>query len=128
MSKPMAGIELCEEENSNLRKHLLWAAQFLTVEQRRELRNKLMEPIEYGGVVENQAEDNHQDIIEIKRLCVKAAKYLRVAIKVIPADANLPNHYWHAMAEMLANNLMQFDPPSPTASLAEIRNASEIEP
>ena len=50
---PKSDYDLADRENSNLRRHLLWAAQYLAPAQRAELANRVRQPIEDGGVVDD---------------------------------------------------------------------------
>lgn len=52
--------ELCNRENSNLRRHLLWAAQLLTPAQQAELRKRVVQPIEDGGVTDDAMTDDKE--------------------------------------------------------------------
>ena len=55
---PKSDYNLCDRENSNLRRHLLWAAQYLAPAQRAELVERVRQPIEDDGVVDDgMAED-----------------------------------------------------------------------
>lgn len=49
---------ILENENSNLRSHLLWCAKLLSVEQRFQLQDRLQPSVERGGVLMNNAEEN----------------------------------------------------------------------
>ena len=40
LTVPKSDYDLCDAENSNLRRHLLWAAQFLSPDQKAELRKR----------------------------------------------------------------------------------------
>ena len=123
--------DLCEQENSNLRRHLAWAGKFLSTEQIWELQTMIELPIEDGGVVKDGTESDYEYTQEIKRLCVKAAELLREAI---PETIESPERYmsdmdnanWWGRAEGVANKLMEFDPPSPEACLAAIRNCKRV--
>ncbi len=57
--------DLCDAENSNLRRHLLWAAQFLNANQRAELQKRVQTTIEDGGVVGDEITDSKE--IAIRR-------------------------------------------------------------
>ena len=46
---PKSDYDLCDAENSNLRRHLLWAAQFSVAGAAAELRERIRRPIEDGG-------------------------------------------------------------------------------
>ena len=50
---PKSNYDLCNRKNSNLRGHLLWAAQFLTPEQRAGLAQRVKKPVEAGGVIDD---------------------------------------------------------------------------
>jgi len=52
--------DLCDAENSNLRRHLLWAAQFLTHDQKIELRKRISQPIEEGGVTDDELSEGKE--------------------------------------------------------------------
>ena len=117
--------DLCEDENSNLRKCLAWAGRLLTPEQRVTLRDMIERPIQDGGVVEDNSDDERREIEEIRRLCVKTAGVLREAVETDDPVA-LINSNWSARADDLASKLMEFDPPTKDATLAEIRNCSAV--
>ena len=124
--------DLCEAENSNLRRCLAWCGKHLTQAQKAELAAMIRQPIAKGGVLNDNAEDEHEHIIELKRLAVKAAGMLEEIIK-LPTMAvsdtritiRVPQD-WFAKADDLANKLMEYDPPTPEASLADIRNTQAI--
>ncbi len=122
--------DLCEEENSNLRKCLAWAGKHLSHHQRRELAAMIKRPIDEGGVVEDGAEQDWEYISEMKRLCVKAAELLnQAALANLTGDnlvKTLDKTNWFGQASEISYRLMEFDPPSPEASLAQIRNTEEI--
>lgn len=117
--------ELCEDENSNLRKCLAWAGKHLTPQQRHELRGMIERTIQDGGVVEDGKESDWKYVKEIQSLCVKAAVALREAVETDDPVALIQSN-WSARADDLAGKLMEFDPPSPEACLAEIRNCSAM--
>ena len=117
--------DLCEDENSNLRKCLAWAGRLLAADQRVTLRGMIERPIQDGGVVEDSSDDARKEIQEITRLCVKAAGILREAVETDDPVA-LINSSWSARADDLASKLMEFDPPTNEATLAEIRNCSAV--
>lgn len=117
--------DLCEDENSNLRKCLAWAGKFLSPQQRAELRAMIERPIQDGGVVKDSSDDAYAETHEIERLCVKAAGVLREAVETDDLVALLESN-WSARADDLASKLMEYDPPTQEASLAEIRNFNEI--
>lgn len=50
-------LRLCENENSNLRKHLLWCAKKLQDADVKELKARLRGPVEDGGVTGNVDSD-----------------------------------------------------------------------
>src|SRR5487761_2232113 len=58
---PKSDYDLCEAENSNLRHHLLWAAQLLTPEQQAELAKRMRLPIEDGGVTGDGLSDSKEE-------------------------------------------------------------------
>ena len=116
--------DLADLENSNLRKCLAFAGRHLSGEQRAQLRAMIERPIDCGGVVKDAADDQFEENQEIKRLCVKAAGLLREAIET-DDPAALLNSNWSSRADDLASKLMEFDPPTPEASLAEIRNLDQ---
>lgn len=103
--------EIAEHENSNLRKCLAWAGFRLSAADRAALAGMIRRGINDGGAVEDSSDDALEEIDEIKRLCVKAAGLLR--------DQEHDTQWW-ALAEDVANKLMEFDPPSPE-NLAALR-------
>ena len=60
---PKSDYDLCDAENSNLRRHLLWAAQFLSREQQAELRERIRRPIEDGGATDDQMSDEKDEAL-----------------------------------------------------------------
>ena len=60
---PKSDYDLCDAENSNLRRHLLWAAQFLSREQQAELRERIRRPIEDGGATGDQMSDEKDEAL-----------------------------------------------------------------
>lgn len=50
-------FKICDMENSNLRKHLLWSAQHIDAGYRTELRDRLKGPVENGGVTDTMTDD-----------------------------------------------------------------------
>jgi hypothetical protein len=118
---------LCDLENSNLRKCLHWAATFLPVDKLIQLRDKIEKPFDEGGV-SAAGEEEHEEMILIKKLCVKAAGLLREVINspTTKISDELDTKNWYGRAEQTASALMEFDPPAPEASLVEIRNAKEV--
>ena len=68
------GYELSEQENSNLRRHLLWAAQFLNPEQRKELGKRISnKTIAEGGVIVDSYEEEAAEMKtfynKVDRIC-----------------------------------------------------------
>lgn len=57
---PKSDYDLCDAENSNLRRHLLWAAQFLTAEQKAELQKRVRQSIDDGGVTDDAMSDDKE--------------------------------------------------------------------
>ena len=57
---PKSDYDLCNAENSNLRRHLLWAAQFLSPEQKAELRKRVSKSVEDGGVTDDELSDDKE--------------------------------------------------------------------
>lgn len=123
--------DLCELENSNLRKCLAWAGKHLTPDQRIELALMIRRPLDAGGIVEDGTEQDWEYIREMKRLCVRAAELLNQAVDKVHTGPNLikalDKTNWFSHAGDVANRLMEFDPPAPEASLAEIRNVEAID-
>ncbi len=120
--------ELCELENSNLRKCLAWTGQFLTIEQKKVLAAMIRRPLEQGGVTQGDEEARWENSKEWQTTFVRAAELLQQAIKAGGKDSmgrSLDRTNWFAHAEQVANLLMEFDPPEPEASLAQITNAEE---
>lgn len=115
---------LCETENSNLRKILLWSAQFLTVTQRRDLRDKLKPSIEDGGVTGDHIEDE----AEITQHAIDAVNALDVHVQALldsPSDA-VTSQLWYAQADALLGKVRELMPDkNPLASLGEIRNLGD---
>lgn len=110
--------ELCEAENSNLRKLLAWAGYRLSERDRNVLAGMIRKNHDGGGVIEDSADDDLEESTEIKRKCVKAAELLREAVERIPATAGMDG--WCGRADALASALMEYDPPQPQ-NLAALR-------
>ena len=92
---PKSDYDLCDAENSNLRRHLLWAAQFLTAEQKAELRKRVQQPIDDGGVTDDELSEGRE--IALRR--DKAIELLCDYCDTIKDDGT---------AEARANNLRAF--------------------
>ena len=120
---------LCELENSNLRKQLAWAATHLIHEQKLELKAQIEKSLDQGGVTKDASDDRFEEIQEIKRLCVKAADMFREITTFDGPELldQLDKINWYARADDLAGKLMEFDPPTEEANLAVIRNTKAIE-
>lgn len=116
--------ELCELENSNLRKCLVYAGERLPEAVRAEIGVMVRKPLDDGGVVTDGAEERAEELAEFQKLCVRAAEMLREGVDYIPVTDD--DKHWCARADELAGKLMEYDPPSPEASLAEIRNTEEV--
>jgi hypothetical protein len=66
-----ADFDLCDRENSNLRRHLLWAAQRMGPADLAELRSMLADKtITDGGFVGEQADADRADLVEARRLAL----------------------------------------------------------
>jgi hypothetical protein len=80
--------ELCDRENTNLRKHLLWCASFLNNEQRKELAQKISKTVKDGGVTEDLKEDTFMQnvnlIAAINVLCDETENFCE-GKQVVPA-------------------------------------------
>lgn len=87
--------DLCDAENSNLRRHLLWTAQFLTAEQKAELQKRVRQSIDDGGVTDDDMSDDKE--IALRR--DKAINLLCDYCDTIKDDGT---------AEARANNLRTF--------------------
>ena len=124
--------DLCELENSNLRRCLAWAGKHLTKAQRIELAQMIRKPIDEGGVIEcGKEQDFEAWEKEVRPKCVKVAELLREAIEAKDTNtkdqvtwfkAVLEKANWFGRAESLSVYFMEFDPPVPEATLIEIRN------
>lgn len=112
--------DLCDQENSNLRRCLAWAGKLLTHEQRLELAKMIKGPIVEGGVVLDDHEAQMEEYQQFKRDCVEAANMLRVVIETTKLET-LEKNNWFGRAEALATRLMSYDPPA-DESLLSIRN------
>lgn len=113
---------LSEMENSNLRKHLLWAAQFLTPPQRIELRDRIKGPIEQGGVVEDMAADDREAEIERNRAIERLTDHVEVAVK------RGANDHWIAKADELANQLRGHMHDLGPLTFHELHNPGDADP
>lgn len=89
-----ADYDLCEAENSNLRRHLLWAAQHLNAEQRKELAARVRTPIEDGGVTEDATS-------ETKEIALRRDKAIELLCDYCDENCD-------ATAQARANNLRTF--------------------
>jgi hypothetical protein len=129
MTISQESYELCELENSNLRRCLAWAGRHLTADQRAELAIMIGSRMEDGGVTTGDEEAQWQYQKEIQQLCVRAAELLNKAVSLVHTGPNLVESLdrinWFTHADQVANMLMEFDPPEPAASLAVITNAEE---
>ncbi len=129
MTVSQESYELCELENSNLRRCLAWAGKHLTPEQRAELAIIIRAQIEAGGVTTGDEEAQWQYQKEIQQLCVRAAELLNKAVSLVHTGPSLVESLdrinWFTHADHVANLLMEFDPPEPAASLASITNSEE---
>lgn len=94
--------ELAEEENSNLRRILLWGAGFLNFEQRTLLRKKLNE--RPGGAVRDQDADDREEVLKRDKAIEALTDHVQW---VIDSKENLEGD-WVARADVLCNQLRAF--------------------
>lgn len=93
---------LAEEENSNLRRILLWGAGFLNFEQRTLLRKKLNE--RPGGVVRDQDADDREEVLRRDKAIEALTDHVQW---VIDNKENMEGN-WVAKADELCNQLRTF--------------------
>ena len=108
---------LCERENSNLRRHLLWAAQYLPQERVAELAERIRNPIAEGGVVADQSED---DAVEQRDLWKQIEVLCDQAEIVLEGRTWKPLSVANAIAFLRDRSPKQFGP-----SLAFIRELAD---
>lgn len=113
---PSGDLELCEQENSNLRKHLLWAAQFLSDAQKRELRDRLAGPIHAGGVVDDNDADEREEELQRDKAIEALTDHIERAV------ANGADDAWIATADELANQLRGFLRPRRGLTFHELKS------
>jgi len=120
-------VEHCEgvdRENSNLRRHLAWAAQYLPPQRILELRDRIEARIENGGVVEAGGEEDE----EFARTMLKAMERLiDLAQVLINGNSSEIIDRAHEI-EAAANNLAGYLPEDdiPPMSIHVIRSQARI--
>ena len=92
-------LKLAEDENSNLRKHLLWAAQYIGEDRRAHLRLRLRNPVEYTGVTRDQAADARAEALRRNAAIEALTDHVQLAVDSGADDA------WIARADHMANIL-----------------------
>lgn len=93
---------LAENENSNLRKILLWSASFLNFEQKTLLRKMLND--RPGGVVRDQDADDREETLRRDKAIEALTDHVQW---VIDSKENLEGN-WVARADVLCNQLRGF--------------------
>ncbi len=110
-------FDLCDLENSNLRKCLAWCGARLAIEDRRILIEMIKHPIEQGGVIEDGREQDRHDLIECEKLLRRMAEHIEKAID--DADALIAG--WFFEAEALCERAREWEPKKQEPTLAELR-------
>jgi hypothetical protein len=108
--------DLCELENSNLRKCLAWAGSRLSLDDRRILVEMIKRPVTKGGVLEDGREDDRRDLIECEKLLRRFTAHLREALdsrEMIPS--------WWIIADHLCGRADEWEPNKQEPTLHELR-------
>jgi hypothetical protein len=111
-----AEYDLCDLENSNLRKCLAWAGAKLSIEDRRTLASMIKGPITKGGVVEDGREEDRRDLIDCEKLLRRMTDHVQAAIDT---KTMLPG--WWLDADNLCNRAREWEPKKQEPTLHEIR-------
>lgn len=92
--------DLSEQENNNLRAHLVWISEFVSPDKKEELAHRLDKPIEKGGVVDDLDSEDREAELELYAAIEAMTDHVQIAIdaKQIPDD-------WYSKADTLACNL-----------------------
>lgn len=107
-------LELCERENSHLRRHLLWAAAFLAPAQRRELAERIRR--RETAVVADDAADAREQEVERDRAIEALVDHVQAAVERGADDA------WIGKADHLAFVLRGFLRPRENLTFHELLN------
>jgi hypothetical protein len=112
-----AEYNLCDLENSNLRKCLAWAGARLSIEDRLTLASMIRGPITTkGGIVEDGREEDRRDLIECEKLLRRMTDHVQSAIDT---KTLLPG--WWLDADNLCNRAREWEPKLQEPTLHEVR-------
>lgn len=117
MSSEAETLAIYERENSNLRRHLLWAANFMSAEQKCELSRRIRAKLEDGGVDEDSKED---EAIERRNFSRDVEKLCDV-MREIAASGRVPPLTECHKLEAVVSRIMEYLPKTHQPSLAFIR-------
>jgi hypothetical protein len=115
-----------EQENANLREILARTTKYLSPTQRTFLAVMLNKPVSDGGVSKNQVEIDWERVEQVKGYCDEAAQLLVYALSSTDENGNAKlDKEWEEKALKITNQLINYEPPSPAANLAILRNSTE---
>ena len=108
--------DLCDLENSNLRRCLAWCGARMPIEDRATLVGMIKRPLTQGGVLEDGREDDRRDLIECEKLLRRMTDHIQTAIdsrEMIPS--------WWLIADGLCSRAREWEPKRQEPTLHELR-------